>query len=67
MILGIVVGHIGLKKNLLGLLMAIMNIINGKNSVLDFFEDALQKKEYDRALYILRLIIKAKEAKISKT
>jgi hypothetical protein len=47
--------------------MAIMNIINGKNSVLDFFEDALQKKEYDRALYILRLIIKAKEAKISKT
>lgn len=47
--------------------MAIMNIINGKNSVLDFFEDALHKKEYDRALYILRLIIKAKNAKIPKT
>lgn len=44
-----------------------MNIINGKNTVLDFLEDAIAKKEYERALYILRLIIKAKNAKMSKT
>ena len=46
---------------------AIMNILNGKNTVLDFLEDALIKKEYKRALYILTLIIKAKKARVSKT
>jgi len=47
--------------------MAIMNIINGKNSILDFLEDAINKKEYERALYIITLIIKAKKARMSKT
>ena len=41
--------------------MAIMNILNGKNTVLDFFKDAINKKEYARAYYILTLILKAKE------
>jgi hypothetical protein len=63
MILGIVVGHIGLMRSLLGLLMAIMNILNGKNTVLDFLKDAINKKEYARAYYILTLILKAKEHK----
>jgi len=43
--------------------MAIMNILNGKNSILDFFKDAINKKEYARAYYILTLILKAKENK----
>ena len=42
---------------------AIMNILNGKNTVLDFFKDAINKKEYARAYYILTLILKAKENK----
>ena len=47
--------------------MSIMNIINGKNTILDFLENAIAKKDYVRALYIIRLIIKAKKAKLSKT
>jgi len=43
--------------------MAIMNILNGKNTVLDFLKDAIDKKEYARAYYILTLILKAKENK----
>ena len=43
--------------------MAIMNILKGKNTVLDFFKDAINKKEYARAYYILTLILKAKENK----
>ena len=37
--------------------MAIMNVLNGKNTVLDFFKDAINKKEYARAYYILTLIL----------
>ena len=47
--------------------MSIMNIINGKNTILDFLENAIAEKDYVRALYIIRLIIKAKKAKLSKT
>jgi len=47
--------------------MAIMNIINGKNTILDFLENAIAEKDYKRALYIIRLIKKAKHAKMSKT
>ena len=43
--------------------MAIMNILKGKNTVLYFFKDAINKKEYARAYYILTLILKAKENK----
>ena len=34
-----------------------MNILNGKNTVLDFLKDAINKKEYARAYYILTLIL----------